>query len=237
MKTILGASSSLLAMLLPLAGCNGDTEDVVGVSGEDREIVTVLNAANVGAIALSKLALERARTAPARAFAHAMATEHSAVQEQLVAQGIAPGASPVSQELARGSQEALSALDAARAAEFDRVYLESQVELHERVLDLLDERLSPAANSVGLQEELQTTMTAEVGHLQQAYSLLDDLVSHADANPSLDNGSGGTSGIGSATGTAGPSGPDFPTGGDGAGGTSGIGSTTGMVPSDWRGSY
>lgn len=62
-------------------------------------------------------------------------------------------------------------LEAANGEELDRLYAESQLEGHRKVLRMLDEVLLPAVDSRELRTEVEDQRTAVLGHIEHAERL------------------------------------------------------------------
>jgi predicted outer membrane protein len=84
--------------------------------------------------------------------------------------------------LQNDSQKTLTKLNQAKGADFDRAYLDAQVEGHEKALDTLRQRLLPSANNPELTKYLRGLQPKIEQHLARARTLRDALASN-DASP------------------------------------------------------
>jgi putative membrane protein len=83
-----------------------------------------------------------------------------------------PEDNEVSRMLKSEAERTLAALRALSGNEFDRKYIEGQIEGHQTVLNLLDRELIPSARRYALRTFLQFVREQVVGHLQHARYVL-----------------------------------------------------------------
>lgn len=142
----------------------------------NTQVVQVLTVANQGEVAAGQLALAGAQMASVKTFAQAMVTEHSAANTQVLGvvatKHIAPEPSPVSEMLQAEATKTLATLSQTPAARFDRVYMESQVMMHQEVLALIDSTLLPSSTDADLTALLTTLRAAVATHLMQAEAIV-----------------------------------------------------------------
>jgi len=105
--------------------------------------------------------------------AHSMAQARQAALAQ--SKGITPAENDVSAKLMRESDEIVSQLSSASAADIDLTYMETQVTVHQKALDTLDNVLIPSAEDADLKAELKTTRGDVQDHLDNATALRDKL--------------------------------------------------------------
>ena len=132
--------------------------------------------ADNGEIALGKLASTKATNAQVKAYGAEMVKDHSAMMKETHALFGKLKASPDStwddaKDLANDGQEKLKELtDKAKGADWDKNYIESQVDMHQRVLDKLQD---------AVKNNTDTTLTAGLSkatakvqeHLTKAQSI------------------------------------------------------------------
>jgi len=205
---------------------DGGTQNDAGQVRTDGQIASIVSTANTGEVAQAQVALSKAEDAQVRDYAQHMITEHTAAEQRLTqlltAAGITPQPSQVSTSLKADSDRVVQQLTATAAGpNFDSVYIQSQIAVHQKVLDLVDDELIPSAQNSTLQDELQATSDAVSKHLEDAEDIADTL----DENAGGDAGAadGGEDGDGGGDGHGGDSG-DAGTGT----GTGGRGSSTGL---------
>lgn len=144
----------------------------------DAEILHVLTVANAGEIEAAQLAETRASDEAVTLYATAMITDHTSAQGEVDALaeslGLTPEASLVSGTLSEAATLALALLEDTEDAEFDAIYMESQVAMHAQVLVLIEGMLegADADELITLLESLQTVVQ---GHHDHAVTILADL--------------------------------------------------------------
>jgi len=138
----------------------------------DPEVAHVAVTANNIDIDLAKFAETRTHSAPVRAFAQRMITDHSGVNEQAAALakrlGVTPADNAVSQSLQAGAKDARAKLESLRGAAFDRAYLDREIAYHQAVLDALDKVLIPTTDNAELKKLLTDVRPAIASHLDHA---------------------------------------------------------------------
>lgn len=139
----------------------------------DAEIAAVTKAANDGEIEHGKLAKTMAKDKKVKDFAAMMVKDHTDAnkrQDKLVKKAaITPAESELSKRLtddAKAKGETLKGT--AKGADFDKAYIDIQVEMHTAVLAAIDTQLLPGAQNADLKTELTEMRTKVEGHLNQA---------------------------------------------------------------------
>lgn len=174
----------------------------------DHQIAAIADGANSAEIAQAQLALTKASDPQVRQFATMMIDHHGEAKEELQKLNLSPTESQKSRQMAQKSQETLEQLQQKSGSEFDRAYMQAQLEGHRQVLEAINSDLLPNAKNPELAEYLQKMKPKVESHLRQAEAY----------NTSGSNRTSGTGTSGTGTGTTG-------TGTSGTG-TSGTGSTT-----------
>jgi putative membrane protein len=138
----------------------------------DGQIALIVSDVDRSEIDAGKLAQSHAQSAKVRQFGHQMVIMHSAVEAQLntlvKAQGISPADSSISTQLKDQSQTTNQSLMGQSGSDFDRAYLAAQLQGHQDVLQLLDNKLIPQAQNPKLKADLEGIRTKVVGHIQMA---------------------------------------------------------------------
>lgn len=142
---------------------------------DEARSADVLSTLNGGEIELARVATQRTTNTDVRRFAEEMIAGHSAAQERVdawvLASRTSPVDNPVSDDVESHAREVRTRLDAASAADFDRVYVESQVAMHESALHLLDERIIPGAREASFRPLVEHIRGDVAHHLEMARSL------------------------------------------------------------------
>lgn len=151
-------------------GTDGSSDAAANLT--NPQIAAVTSAANTGEIMQAQTALPKLSNAEAKAFAMSMIDMHTAAQERQAAllqrKQIMPEDNPTSTALKQESDAIVAALMAASAPDVDQLYIEKQVDVHTKVLALLDDELIPSAEDAELRAELMTARDEVAAHLNQA---------------------------------------------------------------------
>jgi putative membrane protein len=138
----------------------------------DPEIAHIAVTANAIDSAMGELAKTKARSSAVKGFAQTMITDHGGVNRQAVQLAqrlkVTPQENAVSRQLQQGADEARASLESKDGAEFDRAYMQREVEYHQAVLDALDQALIPNAQNGELKALLEGVRPAFVAHLERA---------------------------------------------------------------------
>ena len=130
---------------------------------------------NNAEVAQGQLAQRKSKNAAIRAFAGKMVKHHEqALREQakLVKKlNVTLADSPTAESLKSDGEKTLQSLQASEAAEFDALYVKSQVDGHQKALDLLDQLLIPSAKSPEVAEALRKGREVVAHHLDEARAL------------------------------------------------------------------
>jgi putative membrane protein len=158
---------------------NGGTGGVTSTTLNDAQIAAVTSTANTGEISLGMLALTRATLPAVRTFAQMMVDMHSAAQTRqsavLGALNLQISGNPISMQLESDATQVTTQLTAAAADQFDLAYIRSQVDIHTKVLGIIDTQLLPNVSAATLLADLTVTRTEVAAHLAEATALLDQL--------------------------------------------------------------
>lgn len=141
----------------------------------DPQIAAVVVTANQVDIDAGKLAKSRTHNKEVKAFAQQMVTDHSAVNKQagdLVKKlGVKPESNATSDSLKKGGEENVAKLKKLKGKEFDKAYVDHEVDYHQQVLDAVDKVLIPSAKNPELKSLIEKVRPAFVAHLEHAKHL------------------------------------------------------------------
>jgi len=155
-----------LAAILPVYAQQGPT---------DPQIAAIVVTANQVDIDAGKLAASHTKSKEVRQFAQQMVTDHSGVNKQATALvtklKVKPEPNDTSRSLQKGGDENLAKLKKLKGAEFDKAYVDHEVEYHQAVLDAIDKTLVPSARNAELKDLLVKVRPAFVAHLDHAKHL------------------------------------------------------------------
>ena len=141
----------------------------------DAQIASIVVTANQVDIDAGKLASTRATNPEVKKFAETMVTDHTGVNKSAVDLAtklkVTPEDNPTSQSLKSGGDANLAKLNTLKGAEFDRAYIDHEVDYHQAVLDAVDKTLIPGATNQELKALLVKVRPAFVAHLEHAKHL------------------------------------------------------------------
>lgn len=138
----------------------------------DAEIASIAVTANQIDIDYAKIALKKATNAEVKKFAATMAKDHQAVIDKAVALakklGVTPKDNATTQSLLKGETDMKSAFDSKTGADFDKVYIDNEVEFHKASISLVEGTLIKDATNEELKALLQSALPLFKEHLQHA---------------------------------------------------------------------
>jgi putative membrane protein len=138
----------------------------------DAQIAQIVVTANQIDVDAGKLAKSRSKNKEVLAFADQMITDHSAVNKQAAALvqklRVKPEASATSKGLEAGAKQNMDRLKKAQGDEFDRAYIDHEVDYHQAVLDTIDKNLLPNAQNEELKDLISKVRPAIAAHLDHA---------------------------------------------------------------------
>lgn len=142
---------------------------------DDAQIVKVLSTANDGEVMAAQAAKPALQNSAARTFAQMMIDDHTTANGQTLAlvssKHLAPEPSALSDSLEADTAGLLSVLSTTPASMFDKVYIDSQVTMHQKVLGLIDSRLLPSTSDADVKTLLGTLRTSVAAHLSSAQTI------------------------------------------------------------------
>lgn len=141
----------------------------------DPQIAAIVVTANQVDIDAGKLARSKSKNKEVDQFAQQMITDHGAVNKQAVALvtrlKVKPEASETSNSLKKGGEENIAKLKKLKGADFDKAYVDHEVDYHQAVLDAIDKTLIPSAKNADLKELIVKVRPAIAAHLDHARHL------------------------------------------------------------------
>jgi putative membrane protein len=138
----------------------------------DGQIMQVLANVDSGEIEQAQVALSKSTSPAVRQFAQHMVDQHTQSQQdaqQLSAETkIIPSPSDPATEVHTKGSNVLDKLNSADATSFDKTYIQAQVQEHQDVLKMLNEKLIPSASSSELRNALEKTKSMVQQHIDMA---------------------------------------------------------------------
>jgi len=147
----------------------------------DEQIAAVVDAANTGEIDQARLAQRKALNSRVKNFAKMMIADHGRAKAQqaelLHRLGVTQVETPRSAAVRDESKRTLQSLAQTTGPEFDRAYIDVQVNEHQHAVDTIDNELIPNARSSDLRASLLDFRPTVIQHLQQAQDIQQELAS------------------------------------------------------------
>ncbi len=147
----------------------------------DEQIALIAEGLSSGEIEQAKLAQTKATDTQVKSFAQKMIEHHGRSNRQLGALKTKKAESSLASTLARDSKLTMDMLTQANGADFDRAYVQAQVDGHQKALDTLQKRLLPEAGNAALKSHLQKLKPMIEQHLAQARAIQSALTHAATA--------------------------------------------------------
>lgn len=145
---------------------------------DDPTIVAIFDAANSYDMQTAALAETRARSRAVHEFGEMLVRDHGAVRQQgrdLAASLKVIPTPPTDFALAKAHVEAMSKLRALKGRDFDRAFLQHEIDYHNAVIDAITKTLLPAIQNAQLKDLVTKVAPAFVAHRDRAQNLLDHL--------------------------------------------------------------
>ncbi len=176
------------AALLLAAACSTNTTmtssstmpGMNGMTWSDADVAAIVSNANQGEIDEGQVATTSASSDDVRAFARMMVTDHTTALNQakslLSRNNINPNLSnDIANTLQSGANQTVSALRMYTGNDFDRQYIQSQIDAHQWLLTTLDNTLIPSTSNRQFRDFLKTQRTTVAAHLDRARQIQSNL--------------------------------------------------------------
>jgi putative membrane protein len=177
-----GAEASQDSERVPVAGTDEPGEDIgsnvppetesyLAPALSDAQIAAITDLVNSTEIEQAELALGTSNDPRVLSFARMMLEQHREWRQRQAQLGFSTAGSPMFQTISQQGRRTVATLSDLEGQEFDRAYLQAQLEQHQRVLNQIDQQLLPTARNPQLVEYLQTMRPIVQQHLQAARAL------------------------------------------------------------------
>jgi putative membrane protein len=137
----------------------------------DEQIAAITDAANSAEIAQAKLAESKSKNAEVKRFAAMMIKHHGEAKNKQAKLKLQPADSSDSTALKADAESTLDTLKKDSGKDFDKAYIDAQVDGHQKVLDALNQKLLPNVKSADLKAYLDEIKPKVEEHLRQAKEL------------------------------------------------------------------
>jgi len=141
----------------------------------DPQIAGIVVAANKIDVDAGKIAKSHSKNKEVQQFAQQMIKDHTAVNKQAAALAkklnVKPAESDTSKALKTGAKQNEANLKKLKGADFDKAYVNHEVDYHQQVLDAIDKVLIPNAKNAELKGLIEKVRPAIQAHLDHAKHL------------------------------------------------------------------
>ncbi|HEV7387807.1 MAG TPA: DUF4142 domain-containing protein [Gemmatimonadaceae bacterium] len=169
-----GAFAAVAALIVPCQARAQATSPRL----DDPTIVAIFDAANTYDIETGALAVSKARSKEAHEFGEMLVRDHTNVRKQgrdLAASLEVTPTPPKDFALAKAHVAAMNRLRSLSGSEFDRAFLQHEIDFHNAVIDAVTTTLLPATQNAQLKDLETNVAPAFVAHRDRAQNLLDHL--------------------------------------------------------------
>lgn len=170
-----GALAAMAGLAFPMQSARAQASSP---TIDDPTIVAIFDAANTYDIETGGLAVKKARSKEAHEFGEMMVRDHSNVRQQgrdLAASLKVTPTPPRDFALARAHAEAMKKLSSLSGRDFDRAFLQNEIDFHNAVINAVTTTLLPATQNAQLRDLETKVAPAFVAHRDRAQMLLDNL--------------------------------------------------------------
>ena len=161
----------------PAESANAKTSPAPNLT--DANIAAIVVAANNVDINNGEVAKTKASTPAVKQFAQMMIKDHGSVNQKakaLVAKlGIQPEENDASRKLVEDGDHKRADMQTKTGMDFDKFYIDDEVDYHQAVLDKIDKDLIPSAQNPQLKSLLETVRPAVAQHLEHAKQIQSEL--------------------------------------------------------------
>lgn len=160
-----------IALMLPAFTVGAQTADTKGALS-DAEIAHIVVTANTADIENGNLAKKKASNEDVHGYAHRMIADHTDSNQQATdlakKLNVTPKDNAISQSLKDDAKASLEKLKGLSGKEFDKAYIDGEIALHKKVIDVADNKLVPSVKNEELKALLIKTRPTLVSHLEHA---------------------------------------------------------------------
>lgn len=182
MKNLLMLAVALIApafLVSPVSLAAAETEALNRVAQSDAEIIAMVQAVNQAEIDAGNLADAASSNSDVKAFGLKVAKEHykayASFKDLATRENIMPQNNSLSDKVKADEEKHLESLDRQQGILFDLDYASHEVEFHQKMLKIWDEKLIPGASNEELKRLLTEMRTIIAGHLEDARKLKSSL--------------------------------------------------------------
>ena len=148
-------------------------------SVDDAQIAETMKTANEAEVKAAKVAKSKASDSQVRDFANMMITEHEQNMKDAKniekKQKISPRSNDMAKDMKKDAGEKMSDLKKNKGTAFDKAYIAQQIEMHQDLLNKLDQSFIPATHNEDFKAYLTTTRGHVAEHLAKAQEIQSNL--------------------------------------------------------------
>jgi len=177
-RVFIPASMSIAVACLATATPTTTFAQTAAPKLDDPTIVAIFDAANTYDIQTASIAETRGHSKVVRDFAAMLVRDHRNVRTQgrnLAASLKVTPTPPRDFALAKAHAAAMASLKKAHGKNFDRVFLQQEIDFHNAVIDAVTNTLLPAIQNAQVKDLVTKIAPAFVAHRDRAQSLLNEI--------------------------------------------------------------
>lgn len=156
-----------VALMFPFVAGAADKDDL-----NDAKIAHIVVTANQVDIDAGNLAKKKASNEDVHGYAHRMISDHTDVNKEasdLVAKlGVTPEDNAISKSLKEDGKKNIDKLKGLSGKAFDKAYIDGEIDLHKKVIEVADNKLVPNVKNDELKALLLKVRPSLVSHLEHA---------------------------------------------------------------------
>ena len=172
-RAVSGAAVAM-TIALPMQ-LNAQAKQAGDAKLNDPTIVAIFDAANTWDIETGNLAVKKGSTKEVRDFGAMLARDHKMVRQQgrdLAKKLNVTPTPPADFAMAKDHEAALKKLNGLSGKEFDREFLQHEVDFHKAVIDAVTTTLLPALPNAEVKDLVTKVAPAFAAHMQAAQNML-----------------------------------------------------------------
>jgi putative membrane protein len=144
----------------------------------DANVVDVLTVANQGEVDYSQIAVDKATNPSVKEYASMMVKEHGAmvtsVKDLAARLSVTPASNDKTNDLKEEVSKDINDLNAKTGKDFDKEFIDEQIDMHQETLDLLND-LDGRTTNADLKTAIAEAKPKVQAHLDQAKAIKDKL--------------------------------------------------------------
>ena len=144
----------------------------------DANVVDVLTVANQGEVDYSQIGVDKATSPAVKQYAQLMVKDHGAMVDAVkglaTKLGVTPATNDKANDLKEENTKDINDLNAKTGKDFDKEFMEEQVDMHQETLDLLND-LDGRTTNADLKTAIAEAKPKVQAHLDQAKAIKDKL--------------------------------------------------------------